>query len=89
MITTASPSSPSTPQTSQPQATPSTPPSTIHILIVVPTTPVVTYIPATMAKRYTPLNLPTNPGAMPQDYQSKITPFDGTGTYTAQQHTKK
>lgn len=26
---------------------------------------------------------------MPQDYQSKITPFDGTGIYTAQQHTKK
>lgn len=26
---------------------------------------------------------------MPQDYQSKITTFDGTSTYTAQQHTKK
>jgi len=26
---------------------------------------------------------------MPQDYQSKITYFEGTGTYTAQQHTKK
>ena len=26
---------------------------------------------------------------MPQDYQSKITYFDGTGTYTALQHTKK
>lgn len=26
---------------------------------------------------------------MPQDYQRKITYFDGTGTYTAQQHTKK
>jgi len=26
---------------------------------------------------------------MPQDYQSKITPFDGSGSYTAQQHTKK
>ena len=26
---------------------------------------------------------------MPQDYQSKITYFDGTGSYTAQQHTKK
>lgn len=26
---------------------------------------------------------------MPQDYQSKITQFDGTSTYTAQQHTKK
>lgn len=32
--------------------------------------------------------MPTPLGAMPQDYQSKIT-FDGTGTYTAQQHTKK
>ena len=26
---------------------------------------------------------------MPQDYQSKITYFDGTGTYTTQQNTKK
>ena len=42
-----------------------------------------------MANRYTPLHLLANPGAMPQDYQSKITPFDGSGTYTAQQHTKK
>jgi len=42
-----------------------------------------------MANRYTPLNLLANPGAMPQDYQSKIPSFEGTGTYTAQQHTKK
>ena len=81
MITATSPSSPS--------ATPSTPPSTTHIPIVIPTPPVVTSISATMANRYTPLHLPTNPGAMPQDYQRKITPFDGSGTYTAQQHTKK
>jgi len=26
---------------------------------------------------------------MPQDYQTKITYFDGTGSYTALQHTKK
>jgi len=26
---------------------------------------------------------------MPQDYQSKITYFDGTGSYTTHQHTKK
>ena len=42
-----------------------------------------------MANIYAPLVLPTNPGAMPQDYQSKITPFDGSGTYISQQHTKK
>lgn len=42
-----------------------------------------------MANRYAPLLLPANLGAMPQDYQSKITYFDGTGTYTALQHTKK
>jgi len=42
-----------------------------------------------MANRYTPLNLPANLGAMPQDYQSKTPTFEGTGTYTAQQHTKK
>jgi len=81
MITTASPSSPS--------ATPSTPPYTTHIPIVIPTPPVVTSISATMANQYTPLHLAANPGAMPQDYQSKITSFEGTGTYIAQQHTKK
>lgn len=42
-----------------------------------------------MANRYASLVLPANWGAMPQDYQSKITTFDGTSTYTAQQHTKK
>jgi len=42
-----------------------------------------------MANRYAPLQLPANPGAMPQDYQTKISYFDGTGTYTALQHTKK
>ena len=26
---------------------------------------------------------------MPQDYQSKIPSFEGTGTYTAQQHTNE
>ena len=26
---------------------------------------------------------------MPQDYQNKIHSFDGTGTYTTQQHTNK
>ena len=89
MITTAPPSPSSTPQTSQPQATPSTPPSKTHIPIVIPTSPVVTSIPATMANRYSPLHLPANPRVMPQGYQSKITPFDGTSTYTTQQHTKK
>jgi len=42
-----------------------------------------------MANHYAPLQLLANPGAMPQDYQSKITYFDGTGSYTTQQHTKK
>ena len=79
VITTASPSSPSTPQT-----TLSTPPSTTHIPIVIPTPPVVTSISAIMANRYTPLHLPANPGAIPQDYQSKIHSFEGIGTYIAQ-----
>lgn len=88
-ITTTSPSSSSVPHTSQPQTTPpqtppSTPPSTTHIPIVTPTPSVVTSIHAAMANRYTPLVLPANLGAMPQDYESKITPFDGSGTYTAQ-----
>ena len=42
-----------------------------------------------MANRYAPLQLPANPGAMPQDYQTKITYFDGTNSCTALQHTKK
>lgn len=42
-----------------------------------------------MANHYAPLQLPGNPGAMLQDYQRKITYFDDTGSYTAQQHTKK
>jgi len=42
-----------------------------------------------MANCYAPLQLPRNPGAMPQDYHSKITYLDGTGSYTTQQHTKK
>jgi len=42
-----------------------------------------------MANIYAPLQLPANPGAMPQDYQTKITYFDGTGSYIALQHTKK
>lgn len=67
----------------------STPPSTTHISTVVPVLPAVTFIPVNMANRYAPLQLAANPGAIPQDYQSKITYFDGTGTYTSQQHTKK
>ena len=88
-ITTASPSSPSPLYTSQPQATPFTLPSTIYIHVVVPTAPVVTYIPVNMENRYAPLNLLANPEAMPQDYEIKITPFDGTGSYTTHQHAKK
>ena len=42
-----------------------------------------------MANRYVSLQLPTNLGAMPQDYQTKITYFDSTGSHTALQHTKK
>ena len=42
-----------------------------------------------MANRYDPLQLLANPGPMPQDYQSKISYFDGTGSYPALQHTKK
>lgn len=42
-----------------------------------------------MANRYAPLQLPANPGAFPQDYQTKITFFDSIGSCTALQHTKK
>lgn len=33
--------------------------------------------------------MPAHQGALQADYQSKITLFNGTGTYTTQQHTKK
>lgn len=42
-----------------------------------------------MENCYAPLQLPANPEAMPQDYQSKITYFEGTSSYIAQKHTKK
>lgn len=42
-----------------------------------------------MANRHTPLVMPASQGAMPQVYQIKIVTFDGTGTYTTQQHTRK
>ena len=45
--------------------------------------------PCEYGNRYAPLQLPTNPAAMPQDYQTKITYFDGTSAFTALQHTKK
>jgi len=66
-----------------------TPPSIAYISTITPALPVVTLIPANMANRYAPLQLPANLGPMPQDYQSKITYFDGASTYTAQQHIKK
>lgn len=71
------------------QTTLSTHSSKTHIPIVIPTPLIVTSISITMANHYTPLNLPINPGAVPKDYQSKITYFEGTDTYTTQQHTKK
>ena len=42
-----------------------------------------------MAMRYAPLQLPTNPAALPQDYQAKISYFDSTGPYSAIQHAKR
>ena len=84
VITEASPSSATFPQASQTQATPFAPPATPSR----PSSPVIPlHLP--MANRYAPLRLPGNPAALPPDYQSKITPFDGCGTYTAQQHTKR
>lgn len=78
-------SSPSSSSTSQNiLSTPNT--QTTRVVLVVPVVP---HIPPNMANRYAPLQLPNNPGAMPQDYQGKITYFDGTSTYTALQHTKK
>ena len=79
-------------------STPSTPPFTAHTTTtatVVPVTPVipvvqvVPLIPANMANRYVPLQFPANPGALPQEYQSKITYFDSVGPFTTLQHTKK
>ena len=55
-------------------------------ITTVPVTPVIPVVPlvlANMANRYAPLQLPANAGALPQDYQSKITFFDSTGSCTA------
>jgi len=59
------------------------------VIAAVPFIPVIPYIHANMANRYAPLQLPANPGAMPQDYQTKITYFDNTTPVTALHHTKK
>jgi len=42
-----------------------------------------------MAAKYAPLVLPAPLANMPQDYQSKITLFDGTGPLIAQHHMDK
>jgi hypothetical protein len=58
-------------------STPSTSSSVIH-----PPIPI-------MAARYAPLVLASPLHNMPQDYQTRIPQFDGTGTMTAQQHVDK
>ena len=84
VITSTSPSSSAFPQTSQKQATSSShPPTTSR-----PSSPIIPlHLP--MANRYALLQFPANPVALPPDYQSKITPFDGSDIYTAQKHTKR
>ena len=42
-----------------------------------------------MAARYAPLVLASILHNMPQDYQTRIPQFDGTGPITAQQHVDK
>ena len=96
----STPVSPCSSSTSQ--STPSTPPFVanttatavpvipiIPVVLIVPFIPIVPLIPANMANRYAPLQLPANPGALPQEYQSKITYFDSTGPFTTLQYTKK
>ena len=88
----SAPHSPSS--SSTPQGTFSTPPSTTHTPLIpfpplVTAIPVVFAVPPNMANRYAPLQLPANPGAMPQDYQTKISYFDSTGFDSARQHTMK
>jgi len=84
----SSPPSPSISSTPQPHIhTPLVTPSSL-VIPIVPLTLGVPLIAVIMA-RYAPLQLPANPGAMPQEYQSKITYFDGTTSCTALQHTRK
>jgi len=42
-----------------------------------------------MANQYSPLVLPAQLNAMPQDYHRKIFLFDATDQYTAQHHVNK
>jgi len=67
-ITVASSISPSVLQTIS-----FTPLSTAHISTVIPVLPAVRLFSVNMVNRYAPLQLPTNLGAMSQDYQRKIT----------------
>jgi hypothetical protein len=62
-------------------ASPVTSPPIIQVVVPPP--------PPIMAARYAPLVLATPLHAMPQDYQTRLPQFDGTGPLNAQQHVDK
>lgn len=83
------PSLPFQPITTQHPTITSDSSSTTQTPVVTSTPVLVPTQPRIMANRYPPLLMPTPQGAMLRDYQSKIVTFDGIGTYTIQQHTRK
>jgi hypothetical protein len=77
----------------KPQPTHSVPPSPSSSTASVTSPPITQVVvqppPPIMAARYAPLVLATPLHAMPQDYQTRLPQFDGTGPLNAQQHVDK
>jgi hypothetical protein len=76
-----------------PQVTQSIPPSPVSSTSFVTSPPIIQVViqppPPIMAARYAPLVLVAPLHNMPQDYQTRIPQFDGTGALNAQQHVDK
>jgi hypothetical protein len=79
--------------TAKPQTTHSVPASPSSSSSSVTTPPIIQVVvpppPPIMAARYAPLVLAAPLHAMPQDYQTRLPQFDGTGPLSAQQHVDK
>jgi hypothetical protein len=79
--------------TTKPQiahSVPASPSSSSYFVTALPIIQVVVPPPPPiMAARYAPLVLSAPLHAMPQDYQTRLPQFDGTGPLNAQQHVDK
>jgi hypothetical protein len=79
--------------TAKPQTTHSVPASPSSSSSSATTPPIIQFVvpppPPIMAARYAPLVLAAPLHAMPQDYQTRLPQFDGTGPLSTQQHVDK